>query len=97
VGSSATLDSVSNFVGSILASASITVNGGDTVDGRLLASTAAVTLIDDATGASGCTTIVGTPLASMSVLAGAAGLGWLGWCLVRRRKTAARYLTRLTS
>jgi hypothetical protein len=50
VGSSATPDSVSNFVGSILASASITVNSGDTVDGRQLASTAAVTLIDDATG-----------------------------------------------
>ena len=92
VGSSATLDSVSNFVGSILASASITVNGGDTVDGRLLASTAAVTLIDDAITAPNCTVTLGTPLASMSVLAaagGLAGLGSLGWFLARRRRTAA--------
>jgi hypothetical protein len=91
VGSSATLDSVSNFVGSILASASITVNSGDTIDGRLLASTAAVTLIDDAISAPSCTASIGTPLASMPVLGGAAGLaglGWLGWWLVRRRKTA---------
>jgi len=95
VGSSATLDPVSNSVGSILASALITVNRGDTIGGRLLASTAAVTLKDDTTGASSCTAIVGTPLASMSVLAGAAGLGWLGWFLVRRRKPAARYLARL--
>jgi hypothetical protein len=88
VGSSATLDSVSNFVGSILASASITVNSGDTIDGRLLASTAAVTLIDDAISAPSCTASIGTPLASMPVLGGAAGLaglGWLGWWLVRRR------------
>jgi Ice-binding-like len=91
VGSSATLDSVSNFVGSILASASITVNGGDTIDGRLLASTAAVTLIDDAISAPSCTTAIGTPLTSVPVLGGAAGLaglGWLGWYLIRRRKAA---------
>jgi adhesin HecA-like repeat protein len=100
VGSSATLDSVSNFVGSILASASITVNSGDTIDGRLLASTAAVTLIDDAISAPNCSTTVATPLASGSGLAaaaGLAGLGGLGWFLVRRRRTALRDLAGLAS
>jgi Ice-binding-like len=100
VTSSATLDSASNFVGSILALASITVNSGDTIDGRLLASTAAVTLIDDAVSAPDCSTSVATPLAAPSVLAGAAGLaalGSLGWFLVRRRKTATEGLTALES
>jgi hypothetical protein len=100
VGSSATLDSVSNFVGSILASASITVNSGDTIDGRLLASTAAVTLIDDGISAPNCSATVATPLASGSGLAaaaGLAGLGGLGWFLIRRRRTAVRDLAGLAS
>jgi hypothetical protein len=44
VGSSATLGSSSDFVGNILASASITAGTGATVDGRLLAETGSVTL-----------------------------------------------------
>ena len=91
VTSSATLDSVSNFVGSIMALASITVNSSDTINGRLLARTAAVTLIDDAINAPSCQTVA-TPLASPRVLgaaAGLAGLGGLGWFMVRRRKNAA--------
>ena len=40
-GSSATIDTTSNFIGTILASASITVNTGATVTGRLLAANAA--------------------------------------------------------
>jgi hypothetical protein len=99
VTSSATLDSVSNFVGNILASAMITVNSGDTIDGRLLASTAAVTLIDDAVNAPSCPTVIGVPLASMPVIAAAAGvggLGWLGWFLVRRRKTVTHRPARAT-
>ena len=44
VGSSATLGTTTRFKGTILALASITVNTGATVDGRLLARTAAVTL-----------------------------------------------------
>jgi hypothetical protein len=43
VGSSATLGIGTTFVGTILASASITVNGGGTDNGRLLANTGAVT------------------------------------------------------
>ena len=45
VGSSATLGMNSVVKGNILASASITMTGGVTLDGRALAQTAAVTLI----------------------------------------------------
>jgi LPXTG-site transpeptidase (sortase) family protein len=44
VGSSATLGTTSSFVGNILAYASITDDGGSTVNGRFLAETGAVTL-----------------------------------------------------
>jgi hypothetical protein len=47
VGSSATLTGESNFVGTILAQASITVGTKVNVNGRLLARTGAVTLISD--------------------------------------------------
>jgi hypothetical protein len=46
VGSSATLGTGTDFEGNILAYASITDDGGSTVDGRLLAENAAVTLND---------------------------------------------------
>jgi hypothetical protein len=46
IGSSATLGTGTDFEGNILAQASITDNGGSTVEGRLLAETAAVTLND---------------------------------------------------
>ncbi|MCJ1249567.1 hypothetical protein MMC30_006793 [Trapelia coarctata] len=55
VGSSATLGTSTNFVGNILALASITVNSAVTVNGGLYALTAAVTLIDDTISAQpGC-------------------------------------------
>jgi Ice-binding-like len=47
VGSSATLGTSTNFQGTILALASISVMTGDNIAGRALASTAAVTLDDD--------------------------------------------------
>ena len=53
VGSSATLGSGSHFFGNILATASITVDTSTIVDGRLLASTGAVTL--DMNTVNGCT------------------------------------------
>jgi len=53
VGSSATLGTGSTFSGTIIASASITDNGGSTVDGHMFALTAAVTLDD--------TTVTTTP------------------------------------
>ena len=47
VGSSATLNGGTSFVGTVMAQASITVNAGVNVDGRLLARTGAVTLNAD--------------------------------------------------
>lgn len=55
VGSSATLDTTTDFAGSILALASITANTGATVDGRLLARNAAVTLDDNQITVPSCT------------------------------------------
>jgi uncharacterized protein YkwD len=54
VGSSATLGTRTAFRGNILASTSISVNDGATVDGRLLARNGAVTLINDTVTRSGC-------------------------------------------
>lgn len=54
VGSSATLGENSTFVGTILAQESISLGSGVTVDGRLLARTAAVTLIGDTITRSDC-------------------------------------------
>src|SRR5487761_1256586 len=54
VGSSATLGTGSSFVGSILALTSITVTTGVTVEGRVLAQNAAVTLDDDTITAPSC-------------------------------------------
>ena len=53
IGSSATLDAPT-FVGTVMASTSITVGAGVTVDGRVLASTGDVTLISDTINASTC-------------------------------------------
>ena len=47
VGSSATLGSTTSFVGTILALASVTLNTGASVDGRVFAQTGAVTLNDN--------------------------------------------------
>jgi Ice-binding-like/IPTL-CTERM motif len=58
VSSSATVDTTSTFAGNILAQASITVNGGAQLFGRLFAK-AAVTLINDVVDATVCTGIAG--------------------------------------
>lgn len=61
VGSSATLGSGSTFVGTIMAQESISVGSRAVVQGRLLASTSAVTLINDTiTRPAPCTTEPGT-------------------------------------
>jgi hypothetical protein len=70
VGSSATLVENSTFVGTIMANASIFVGENATVEGRLLARTAAVTLIDDTiTRPSGCSPDItsGAPSSSGTV------------------------------
>ncbi len=61
IGSSATLGSASLFTGNILASASISMDNAVTVLGRALASTGAVTLINDTITAAHCATPVVTP------------------------------------
>jgi hypothetical protein len=58
VGSSATLGSGTHFVGTIMASASITANTAATIHGRLLARTAAVTLEDNTITTSTCASSV---------------------------------------
>jgi LPXTG-motif cell wall-anchored protein len=61
VGSSATLGTNSDFVGSILAQESITATTGADISGRLLARTGAVTLDDnDITAPTGCANASGT-------------------------------------
>ncbi len=61
VGSSATLGTGSSFVGSVLALTSITVQTGDTINGRVLARNGQVSLDDDTITAAGCTTPTPTP------------------------------------
>lgn len=56
VGSSATLDTDSTFVGNILALESISLSSGVTVNGRLLARDGAVTLINDTITRADCAT-----------------------------------------
>src|SRR3984885_12410686 len=61
VGSSATLGTDSAFSGSILALTSISVNTGDTIEGRALARNGAVTLDDDTITSPACETMPPTP------------------------------------
>jgi LPXTG-motif cell wall-anchored protein len=59
VGSSATLDTGTDFVGTVMASASITANAGTVVDGRLLAQSGAVTMHTTTVGLSSACTLGG--------------------------------------
>jgi hypothetical protein len=74
VGSSATLNGPT-FAGTVMASTSITVGSGVTVDGRLLASTGDVTLISDTINPVGCisTASLPTPTATTTVPTTGAG------------------------
>ncbi|MEN3315477.1 MAG: hypothetical protein V7605_1711, partial [Acidimicrobiaceae bacterium] len=54
VGSSATIDTTTQFVGTVMANASISVNNGAVIDGRLLARTGQVSLINDTITAPTC-------------------------------------------
>ena len=81
IGSSATLDTSSVFVGNILALTSITVNNGVTVHGRALARNGSVTLDNDVFVSPLCdtsgpvTTPTTTPTAPTAVPAGGTGSG----------------------
>ncbi|MEO7721503.1 MAG: ice-binding family protein [Pseudolysinimonas sp.] len=68
VGSSATLGTGSTMVGTVMALASISTDGGNTVNGRLLARTAAVTLINTTVNRpSGCSTPIGSVSSSPTI------------------------------
>ncbi len=58
VGSSATLDTTTTFVGNILALTSITMNNGATLNGRALARNAAVTMDDNSVTVATCAATV---------------------------------------
>ncbi|SDO60857.1 Protein of unknown function [Nakamurella panacisegetis] len=66
VASSATLGTGSNFVGTVLAGASITADTGATIEGRLLAGTGTVTLDTNVITHPVCAAVVGTSTSSSS-------------------------------
>jgi hypothetical protein len=68
VGTSATLGSAGHFKGNIFASASISTADGSAVDGRLLASSGAVTLINTSVNAPVCTTPVAPVIVTPATL-----------------------------
>ncbi|HEY1761489.1 MAG TPA: ice-binding family protein [Acidimicrobiales bacterium] len=86
VGSSATLGSTTSFVGTILALASVTLNSGASVNGRLLAQTGAVTLNDNiitvptcaATSGTTTTTVATTPVVGVTTTTKPAGTASTG-------------------
>ncbi|WP_316690995.1 ice-binding family protein [Pseudonocardia sp. H11422] len=61
IGSSATLGTDTDFTGTVMALASITVQTGATVDGRVLARNGAVTLDNNLIGTAGCPGVGGPP------------------------------------
>ena len=61
IGSSATLGTTTAFQGNLMALASITLNDGATVIGRVLARNGAVTLINNVLDSSRCTSGTGSP------------------------------------
>ncbi len=67
VGSSATLGTTTTFVGTVLAQASITAQTGASVQGRLLAGTAAVTLDSNTITTPNCASTTTTPSSPAAV------------------------------
>jgi type VI secretion system secreted protein VgrG len=100
VGSQATLNG-STFIGTVMAHTTIAVGSAVTVDGRLLAQTAEVTLIDDTINASACFTaatpapVTGSAGVAEGTLLAVTGLALLGvgvatGAIRRRRGASAR-------
>ncbi len=72
IGTSATIGTNTDFVGTVMALASITANTGADVEGRLLARNAAVTLDENTIFTPGCAPEVGIPMAPLLGSAGSA-------------------------
>ncbi|WP_341956435.1 ice-binding family protein [Microbacterium sp. LWH13-1.2] len=79
VGSSATIGSGAQFVGTVMADISVTAQTAATITGRLLARTGAVTLdTDTLTAPTGCTTTPGTVTTSPEVTSASPPTGRVG-------------------
>ncbi|WP_309104098.1 ice-binding family protein [Microbacterium sp.] len=79
VGSSATINTGAQFVGTVMANASITANTAATIEGRLLARTGAVTLDTNIiTAPTGCSTEPGTVTTSPEITSPAPPPGEVG-------------------
>ncbi len=70
IGSSATLGTNTNFIGSIIALASVTLNTGATLTGRALARTGAVTMDTNAITATFCRPTIGVSFSPVIINAG---------------------------
>jgi len=90
VGSSATLGTGTRFVGTVMASASITANTAATIHGRLLAQTGAVTLDTNTITTSNCATSGGTETTTSTEAATQAEAKALAEAIAAREVTASR-------
>lgn len=91
IGSSATLDTTTTFVGNILALQSISLNNGASIAGRALARNGSVTLINNTIDASVCPGVPAGPgdtdvptLSAWAMIMLAALLAGLGFAAIRR-------------
>lgn len=84
VGSSATLGTDTDFMGTILALTSITADTGATVDGSLLAENGAVTLDDNTVTMATCTNMVSNVPDTGRTLA-LLGFGLISLCVLKRQ------------
>jgi LPXTG-motif cell wall-anchored protein len=97
VGSSATFDTTTSFVGDVLAHTSISANAGATFQGRLLALNGAVTLIDNTIDRGSCATIDATPPTTTGGGGGGGGGGGHGTTTSTTSTTSTTIATTTTT